>query len=235
MLPWRFWSTSKRVLTIVLPALFAVAVVVLTLIAVQVQSPLPVVGGVAAIIALGSLVSSAWSASLTWTRNRKKDTLEAWEEWSDDSKKDRAAFTKVFGQNVGLNELQAAAICDGEPVPMDNGVLDRAVSIDLRRRIIGVLGGLERIAVGIEQHVFDLDLIMELGGTIVIGTYTRYLPYVQYVQNHPDLDKRKTQVYTSLGALVAEIAGKPAREKRKYFDDARVARIKRATGKPGAS
>ncbi len=230
ILPWKFWSKSKRILTVVLPIVLVASVVGLSIIAVQVKSPLPVVGGVAALIALGSLVSSAWSASITWTRNRKKDTLEAWQEWSDASKKNRAALTKVFGQNAGLNDLQAAAICDGEPIPMVGGFLDRDVTLDLRRRIIRVLGGLERIAVGIEQHVYDLDLIMELGGTIVIGTYTRYLPYVRYVQNHPDLDKRKTTVYISLGALVAEIAGKPAREKRMYFDNSRVARIKRATG-----
>ncbi|HWH25243.1 MAG TPA: DUF4760 domain-containing protein [Pseudolysinimonas sp.] len=232
-LPWKLWSNSRRIISIVVVVVFACLVAAIVIIGIQVRgtTPLiPITAGIAGVIALASFAVTAGSAYATWVRNRKKDTLEAWQKWIDGSRDDRRVITDVFGQNSGVNDEQAIALTTGQPMVVNDRTMTSNEVRELRRTIVRVLSGLERLAVGIEHSLYDLDLIMEIGGTILVATFDRMKPYVLRVQNDPDEDRRKTRAYVGVAALVSDLESESARRKRKFYDRGRVLRIRRASG-----
>lgn len=232
-LPWRLWPTSRRILTIAIGIVLIGAIYVIVTISLQLggQTPLlPIIAGIAGVIALGSFSTTAFSTYATWVRNRKKDTLEAWQKWAKGSSADRREISAIFGQNSGPNDEQAAAIVDGVEMVVEERTLSSADVVELRQTIVRVLNGLERLAVGVEQSLYDLDLLLEIGGTILVGTFQRLEPYVLRVRANPDASRRKITAYAGVVALVSDLESESARRKRQFYDSARVARIHRAKG-----
>lgn len=228
---WRFWSRQQKAMLIVIAMVVLGVLAGLVLAATSLpQSVLgPILTGVGALIAACSLVVTALVSFANWSRSKKQATLEAWTRWVQDSLEDRKAFTAVFGQNVGLTDEQARHMLDGGVLTVGGEKLTGEAAKDLRRSMQRTLAGLERLAVGVEQQIYDADVIMEIGGTLVVGTLTRYQPYVTYLQRHPDGTRRHALAYRALEGLVAEVEG--SRNKRQYYDRARVAKIRRATTK----
>lgn len=233
--PLRFLSDRQRALMIVVPGVCLLIVIGIGDAAQSSpQGPLtPSLTTIAALLALGSLVVSAAVGYANWSRSKKQATLTAWAEWFDSSFRDRRAFTAVFGQTGGLTKEQGEALVDAQPLIVGTTTYPPEEVKKLRRRVQKVLRGLERLAIGVEHQVYDADLIMEVGGTLVVGTFQRYKAYVKYLQTHPVPTRQHARAYVALEGLVADVEA--ADHRRKYYDAARVARIKTSAGRTGSS
>lgn len=190
----------------------------------------PTIAAAAAAIAVTSVSVTALTSYANWVRTKRHSTMTAWSDWVAESQPARTAISDAIGVNAGLTEEQGQAISDGLAFTAKGGEVDAASAKELRRNIRGVLAGLERLAVGIEQMVYDRDVLMELGGTIVVTTYARYKTYISYTQLHPDEAKRRPLAYKALDALVAEVESESGKARRQLFDEARLRRIRQTTG-----
>lgn len=190
----------------------------------------PGIAAAAAVIAVTSVSVTALTSYANWVRGKRQATLTAWSDWMKESEEDRAAISDVIGVNAGLNEEQGKAICDGLGFTAKGTKINERSSRELRARVRRVLARLERLAVGIEQMVYDQDLLMQIGGTIVVTTYARYKTYIVYTQLHPDENKRRPLAYRALDALVTEVESEEGQARRQLFDEARLRRIRQTTG-----
>jgi len=190
----------------------------------------PTIAAAAAVIAVTSVSVTALTSYANWVRGKRQATLAAWSEWVDATQDDRKAISLVIGVNAGLTYDQGKAICNATPFMAGEKQVTEETSKELRRQVRQVLSGLERLAVGVEQMVYDRDVLMELGGTIVVTTYARLKTYIVYTQERPEEDKRRPFAYQALDALVTEVESEEGKARRQLFDASRLRRIRQTTG-----
>lgn len=190
----------------------------------------PTIAAAAAVIAVTSLSVTAVTSYANWVRGQRQSTLTAWSEWVEETKEARTSISSVIGVNAGLTYEQGKAVCQGTGFVARGAEVSADDSKELRRHLRAVLAGLERLAVGVEQMVYDRDLLMEIGGTIVVTTHARFLTYIIYTQENPDADKRRPFAYIALGALIAEVESEEGKARRDLFDQVRLRRIRQTVG-----
>lgn len=190
----------------------------------------PAIAAAAAIIAVTSVSVTALTSYANWVRVKRQCTLTAWSDWVENTHSDRSAISEAIGVNAGLTADQGQAICDGVAFTANNKDVDVDEAKEMRRQIRGVLAGLERLAVGVEQMIYDRDLLMEIGGTTVVTTHARYKTYITHIQEHPDEAKRRPLAYKALDALIFQVESEEGRARRHLFDEARLRRIEQTTG-----
>lgn len=248
--PWGLWSLGKKVLAGVL----VLAVIVFgaaVLARVQREATFT---AVAAGIAVGALFVTAYSAYSAAVRVKKKDTLEAWNKWSDDHREARRRLTRELGEGE-ITEEQARILADDTPkppavkpsrryrnqaastqsVPQLKNRRGEAMPDEVVRRLQNdvddVLNGLERLAVGVELGIFDEAVLRLLGGTIIARTYERFEPYIDAVRESSSTKKRQSRAWSELSVLYHMIE-EPRRiaswrSNRKSIDNARLKALRR--------
>lgn len=190
---------------------------------------IPTIATASAMLAATSIAMTALTAYANWVRAKKEATIKAWRLWNEETKDDRIAISETIGVNAGLTAEQGRAICDGRPFTAQGRTIGTQRAKELRNRVRRTLSGLERLAVGVEQLVYDRDILMELGGTVVVTTYLRLKAYVTHLQHHPEEARRRPLAYKAIEALVVEVESEEGRAHRQLFDVARVRRIQQIT------
>jgi hypothetical protein len=69
-----------------------------------------------------------------------------------------------------------------------------------RDELVELLGILERIAVGTRNGIYDINILNELSGTVIISMYKRYKPYIMHVR------KRSHTFYESFEWLANQLS-----------------------------
>ncbi len=152
-----------------------------------------------------SLVVTAVSTTALQRRQRRQATVEAWIAWSDNNADGRRCLSNYLGVNKITTE-QARGLADESDLISKTG---EVLSAEDRRQVIEslatILNGLERIAVGARLRVYDPEILRRLGATIIVRTYVRFEPYIEYRRTTQDLDRRQARAYLALTKYVAEL------------------------------
>lgn len=106
-----------------------------------VKSSLPVL---AALVAVVSLTSSAINSAANHRRQLREATLKAYSDWSDSTLDQRVSLRESLGEKA-LSQSIAAELA-GDPNASQK--LTDEVRTTVRKEIVEVLNGLERVAVG---------------------------------------------------------------------------------------
>lgn len=193
----------------------------------------PTIAAAAAVIAITSVTVTAVSSYASWARTRSQATLEAWSAWKDGSAEDRRELARFFSVDTALNREQSACLDQGlafHVIRRSDGTMrrvDEEGSRELRRRLRRVLNGLERLAVGAETMIYDRDVLMQIGGTMIVASYARYEEFIARAR------ERNTRIYAALHLLVSEAESAQGRGRRRLFDEARVRRIEQTRARTG--
>lgn len=187
----------------------------------------------AAAIAVGALFVTAFSAYASANRGKKKDTLEAWNTWSDDHREARRRLTRELGMSE-ISEEQATALADPTRARLknkDGDVVSDETLKQLRGDVCDMLNGLERLAVGVELGIYDEAVLRLMGGTIIARTYERFEPYIDATREAGSTRKRQSRAYTELTVLYNMIE-EPRRiaswrSSQKTIDTARLKALRR--------
>ncbi len=225
--PWRLWALGSKIIFGVL--MFAIPVAVVAYFADQrdtgsTGAALKVISAGTALAALFVAAYTAYSAAV---RGKKKDTLEAWSKWSDDSHVARAEVSRVFGLEEITVEQAKALAGEFEMKDKDGRGLTVEKRQEMRRYVAqDILNGLERLAVGVELGIYDEKVLRLLGATIIARTWERFEPYVREKREQGPDKKRQSKAYTELHVLY-QIMEEPRliqtlRGSRKSVDTARL-------------
>lgn len=225
--PWRLWSLGAKILFGVLMFTVPVAVVAYFANERDTHSTGAALKIVSAGTALAALFVAAFSAYSGVVRSKKKDTLEAWSKWSDDSRVARTEVSDIFGlEEITVDQAKALA-GDFEMKDKDG----RGLTIEKRQEMRGyvahdILNGLERLAVGVELGIYDEKVLRLLGATIIARTWERFEPYVKAKREQGSNKARQSKAYTELHVLY-QIMEEPRliqtlRGSRKSVDTARL-------------
>lgn len=160
----------------------------------------PVMPVVAAGIATVSLFWAAFSTWQGWRRSKRQATIEAWAKWSDSTFEDRKLITKYLGVEA-ITEAQGKALVHKEELSGNNRVLTTDERNDVANAVVRILNGLERLAVGAEQGVYDRSALEELGATTIIRLYKRFEEYVHARRTEGDRTLRQTRAFITLEKL----------------------------------
>jgi hypothetical protein len=181
---------------------------------------------VAATVALLSLAVAAASAVATWRRQKREATLKVWAEWSIDSVEARRELSALFGKN-NITRDQARSLMVGSPPLMDiNGnQLDDVRRREVLHSIVGILNGLERLAVGANLGAFDSATLKALGGTIIVRTFNRLQPYIEERRTTEHEHLRQRTAFVDLQWLVAEIESRNLLARKREVDQERLRRL----------
>jgi hypothetical protein len=114
-----------------------------------------------AAVAGGALVVTALSAYRTAARTKRKDTLEAWIKWSDDTRGARRDVTRVLGAGkVTLDQAEALIGGPGGELRDKHGtLLEESERRKLSDQAQDILNGLERLAVGVQLGIYDVAVL----------------------------------------------------------------------------
>lgn len=230
--PWKFWPQKVRLILITVTT--SAVLTIITLLVISLIFPTtniaPALTGIgAAVIAGLSLSASTFTSYVNWSRAKRESTLKAWSDWVDSTRDFRINLSKIIGANYGLTKKQAEAICDGKPFTISGQKISQEESITLRRNIRFILGRLERLAVGIEMEIYDLDVIIELGGTLVTRIYGRLRPYITYLHDHPNVSQKNERAYIALDAMIANMNSMEKIQRKEYNNSRRRHRVEEAT------
>ncbi|MEN4446758.1 hypothetical protein ACJH6J_21105 [Mycobacterium sp. SMC-18] len=186
----------------------------------------------AATIAVGALFVTAYSAFNSSSRMRKKDSLEAWTEWSDSTRAARRRVTDVLGEKNLTMKQGKALLGDGTLVDKDGNDLTEEQCLAVDRDITDILNGLERLGAGAVLGVYSDAVFRIRGGTIIERTYQRFLPYIIATREAEDVEKRQTRAFTELSVLYQMIEpsllSQLLRGSRASSDQARLDAYRRA-------
>lgn len=158
---------------------------------------------VAAIAATSSLLVATVGAVATWNRQGRQATLQAWTAWSDDTVEARKTLSRSLGEEV-LTREQGRALADKQQIPGFEPVPGSTEYRDLGNAVVEILNGLERIASGVLHGVYDARMLKSLGGTTIVRSYQRLLPYVVGRRETTQERHRQILAYTSLEELVKD-------------------------------
>nr|WP_139093866.1 hypothetical protein [Mycobacterium malmoense] len=155
----------------------------------------------AATIAVGALFVTAYSAFNSSARLRKKDSLEAWTEWSTTTREARRRVTRVLGEKNLTMKQGKALLGEGTLLDKDGNELTDEKCIEIENDITDILNGLERLGAGAVLGVYDDAVFRIRGATIIERTYQRFLPYIIATREAEDVEKRQTRAFTELSVL----------------------------------
>jgi Domain of unknown function (DUF4760) len=162
-----------------------------------------------AVAAGGALVVTALSASRAAARVKRKDTLEAWVKWSDDTREARRDVLRVLGEEQFTPDQAKALAGDAGDELRDkhNTVLDEAERRKLSDEVHDILNGLERLAVGVRLGIYDVAVLRRMGRTIIALHCERFEPFIKVKQNAKPTTERGSGPYTELAVLYRMIEG----------------------------
>lgn len=199
MKSWRLWSTKWKATAGV------IALVVIGAVAAYFakESSEAVFPAVAASVAVGALFVTAYSSYSGSTRAKKKDTLEAWNQWSDGSRAARRRVTRLVGVDE-FTEAQGKALATGASQQLsgkDGVILNEEQFNELKDDVHDILNGLERLAVGVELGIYDEAVLMLMGGTIIARLYERFEAYIEALRKSESTKTRQSKALTELTIL----------------------------------
>lgn len=228
MPPWKFWSPASRAALYIAVTVLGIVV----LIGVQgvredglvagLRSAAP---GIAVIIALSSLVITTVGLLGNWNRQKRQATLEAWISWSDKSVPLRQAVTKHVGEKT-WSSSQGLALASKKKIPKCAALPGSEDYAELGNAVVGILNGLERLAVGVSLGLYDIQMLRSLGGTVIVRNYERFESYIEGRQSKQVGDHQQSRAYTTLPLLVAELQRRSNRAEGKKLD-VDVSRLRR--------
>lgn len=182
----------------------------------------------AALLAVLGLIASAVTAAANFRRQRREATLTAYNKWSDDTLNTRIELRKCLGGAVLSDDLGAELAGDPtlETRRFDDSAIER-----ITKDIVVVLNGLERLAVGVNLGVFDLLVIRQIAGTIVIRYWNWFQPYVLAKRRLSNPQRRQQAVYLELESLAGQLAALHDPEDEHPIDQSRLHALD--SGAPG--
>ncbi len=227
----RLWGTFRWLLlsaTIVLLTTLSVVLIELhrdqTLVhALKVAAPIG-----AATAALLSFIATSISLASNWRRQKRAATLAAWTEWSDSTTPARRRLTRALDVYALSDEVGRAL---AEESPFYGGTIDLrddAVRGRVTKDLVRVLNGLERLAVGVEMGIYDLDTLRRVGGTIIARQWERGKSYATARRTLADEKRRQERAYLALEGLSTRLESKRLREESLNLDRRRLAILRRS-------
>ena len=187
-----------------------------------VKSSLPVL---AALVAVVSLTSSAINSAANHRRQLREATLKAYSDWSDSTLDQRVSLRESLGEKA-LSQSIAAELA-GDPNASQE--LTDEVRTTVRKEIVEVLNGLERVAVGVELGVYDLVTLRSLAGTIIVRYWERFEPYVSAKRGLSNPALRQKAIYLALESLAADLQVLDDAEDEHPLDNERIAALEAPT------
>ncbi|MEE6176805.1 DUF4760 domain-containing protein [Mycobacterium sp. 050134] len=173
-----------------------------------------------AAVAGAALVIIAFSTYRTGIRARRKDTLDALGQWANDTREARGDVTRVL-VNKDKNEVtaeQAQALLggpDGKLTDKYGTALDESERRKLGDQVRDILNGLETIALGVQQGVYDRAVLRRMGRSVIARTYKQLEHYIKCMQKEEAerakrrrwTEKRQAHPFKELDALYVKIDG----------------------------
>lgn len=197
MKSWSLWSTKTKVFWGVV-ALLIIGGGSAYLAGLRKEAVVP---AIAATAAIGALFVTAYSAYSTAARARKKDTLEAWREWSVSSRDARRRLTSALGME-DITKEQGKALAVGDELLGSKGeTLTGPEYTQIKDDVRSTLNGLERLAVGVELGIYDEAVLRLMGATIIARTYERFEPFIVALRESESTKQRQSKAYTELSIL----------------------------------
>lgn len=122
-----------------------------------------VIGLFALLISCLSLFISLYYNKKDHERRRKQATIEYFEEMTSKLYDSQAKFNNKFNQlDVDISELDT--------------------NIELLKNATEILAAFERLSVGVNTKIFDLDILDRMAGSYLMVMYTRFAPYIAKVR-----------------------------------------------------
>ncbi|WP_434922538.1 DUF4760 domain-containing protein [Glutamicibacter sp. PAEs-4] len=175
-------------------------------------------------IAAISLFIASFTTWLGWRRKKRQDTLEAWSRWSDATLETRSLISEKLGIEEITKEQATALTTHTALVPgrSPDVPLTRDEKNEILTAIAKTLNGLERLALGHQRGIYDLETFREVGGTIILRQFERLKPYVVAKRTMTNRSYRQASAYTSLESFCTKISARKA-----TIDAARLNQLKR--------
>lgn len=171
---------------------------------------------VSAVVAALSLPFAAWSFARTKTLERQAATLEAWATWSERVRKERLLINSHLPFD-GLSTEQAIALATpSAAVTNRHGVeLSLKEKSELLDAVLAVLNGLEHIAAGVRCNLYRHDILIMVGGTVIVSNWQRFSPYIEETRQRSVANTKQRRAWIQLERLVDHIKAKRESEDKK--------------------
>ncbi len=140
---------------------------------------------IALLISVLSLFVSLYYNRKDHERRRKQATIEYFEEMTSKLYNVQAKF------NLKLTQLD-----------IDIDMLD--TDLELLKDATEVLAAFERLCVGVNTNIFDIDILDRMAGSYLIIMYTRFSPYIEKVRR----DSSRINSYKEFECVVDKIKKK---------------------------
>lgn len=177
---------------------------------------------ITALAGIASVSFAGWSFARTRRSVQEAASLDAWNLWSDSTRKERILISRTLGMQTVREDQAEALTTPGQAVlNKDRVQLQYKEKENLLDAVVVVLNGLERIAVGIKFGIYRRDVVAQIGGTIIVRTWERFQPYVERQRNLADLTRRQENAWIQLEELALHI------RKKKATDAARLEALRR--------
>jgi hypothetical protein len=173
-----------------------------------------------AAVASAALAVMAFIAYRTGVRAKRKDTLQAFGKWVDDTREARIDVARVLvdKEKHEVTMEQAKALLggpDGELTDKYGTTLDESERRKLGDQVRDILNGLETIALGVQKGVYDRVVLRRMGRSVIARTYKRLEQYIKYIQNEEAerakkrkwTEKRQAHPFKELDILYRKIDG----------------------------
>ena len=141
-----------------------------------------IIGLLALIVAILSLIVSWFFSRKDHERRRKQATIEYFETMTSSLFETQAIFNDKLSQ-LNMN------IADLESHP------------ELLKGATAVLSAFERLCVGVNTGVFDFDMLDRMAGSYLIFLYSRFTPYIEKIRK----DASRTNSYKEFERVVSRI------------------------------
>ena len=173
----------------------------------------------AAIVAVASLSVAAIGVLVTNRRQRRHETLKAYETWSDSTVEHFIQLSSHINPMEHMSDKQVGLLLspknalDGELkriLNCSNEEEVRAVLRSLRK----ILNGLERLAVGVYEGCYDEETLKRIAGSIIVDLRNRNSNYIEAVQEGRHGSKKNARAFAHLNMLADSIKVKLDAEKR---------------------
>lgn len=166
-------------------------------------------------VAISSLFVTGYGLVSGSTWNSRLVTLQAWNDWYAEN----SGVMRCVGGKFpdGPTKLQSSVMRKPESCTDDQMKEADFESPEEARRfhdyIVGILGGLEHIALGVQSKVYDLETIRQLGGTLVHSVHDSFNDYIETVRSSPQSSRNNQKgAYCGLSDLDAKLQDRYWRE-----------------------
>lgn len=223
----KFQLLPRRTKTLVALGCFAVVAAAIFIIQLLrdvslTDSALSIVPVLAALIALSSLLATSYASWSNWTRQRRLDTVTAWNTWSDSTRDARFRTTQALGmQSIPKDVGQALA--NDSPIEWEGRNLNEK---DVRRAIVNdlvvILNGLERLSCGVRLGVYDLEMLRMLGGTIILREYQRGSSYITGRREAHNAERQQLTAFRELELVAQDLESANLGDQKSRVDKKRL-------------